>query len=135
MPAISRCTSTLSSPLALEVGQRDRDRLADQPAAVDGQPVVAAQRQPGVLEVEQLVGGDVDGHLLVVPDPAARASRGSPASAGLRRRLLGGLAAGSAAPRVGSASSGTTVGAEQVVGRRQAHASRQRASTSLASWR
>ena len=27
----------------LEVGQHQRDRLADQPAAVDGQAVVAAQ--------------------------------------------------------------------------------------------
>ena len=55
----------------VEVGQHQGHRLADQPATVDGQAVVAAQHQPGLLEVEQLVGGDVDGHLLVVPHPAA----------------------------------------------------------------
>ena len=70
--SVSRRTRTLSIAVGVEVGQHQRDRLADQPAAVDGQPVVAAQRQPRVLDVEQLVGGDVDGHLLVVPDPATR---------------------------------------------------------------
>ena len=35
-------------PVLVEVGQHQRDRLADQPAAVDGQPVVPSQLEPGV---------------------------------------------------------------------------------------
>src|SRR3954470_13427348 len=61
--------------VGLEVGQRDREGLPDESATVDGQPLVTSQREPGVLDVEQLVGGDVDGHLLVVTDPAARPAR------------------------------------------------------------
>ena len=41
--------------VGLEVGEHEGDGLADQPAAVDGQAVLAAQRQPGVLDVEQLL--------------------------------------------------------------------------------
>src|SRR5690606_20629632 len=52
-----------------EVGQHHGDRLTDDAAAVDGQSVLAAQRQTCVLKVEQLVRGDVDRHLLVVPHP------------------------------------------------------------------
>jgi hypothetical protein len=51
----------------LEVGQQDGDRLPDDPAAVGGHPVLPAQRQPGGLQGEQLVGGAVDGDLLLVP--------------------------------------------------------------------
>ena len=60
----------------------------------------APQLEPGLLEVEQLVGGDVDGHLLVVLDPAAR-PRGWADCGRPRRRLS------SAASRPGA---GTTVG-------------------------
>ena len=35
----------------LEVGQHEREGLADQAAPVDGQPVVAAQPEPRLLEV------------------------------------------------------------------------------------
>ena len=55
----------------LQVGQDHGDRLADDPAAVDGQAVLAAQHQPRVLQVHQLLGRDVDGDLLVVPLAAA----------------------------------------------------------------
>ena len=71
----SRRTTMLASPLACEVGEDHGDRLAHQPAAVDGEAVVAGS-VAGVLEVEQLVGGHVDGHLLVVPHPAGRRDRG-----------------------------------------------------------
>ena len=56
-------------------GPRSRPAPARSPraraATVDGESVGAAQHEPRVLDVEQLVGGDVDGHLLVVADPAA----------------------------------------------------------------
>ena len=49
--------------------------LTHQAATIDGQAVLGAQRQPGVLEVQQLLGGDVDRHLLVVLDPATGLAR------------------------------------------------------------
>src|SRR4051794_34458912 len=107
--------------VGLEVGQRDREGLPDEPAAVDGQPLVTSQREPGVLDVEQLVRGDVDGHLLVVTHAAARLAW----SSGPALLLLGFVADCGHRP----------VAAEQVVRGRQAHTSRQRTATSLASWR
>ena len=99
----------------VEIGQRHRDGGPHQTPAVDAHPE-PAQPQPGLLDVEELVGGDVDGHLLVVPDPAAGGARR------LRDADDGIVLLGRGRP-------------EQLVGRRQAHSSRQRASTSLASWR
>ena len=61
--------------LGLEVRQHERQRLPDHPAPVDGEAVLAAQRETGVLDVEQLVGGDVDRHLLVVSHPATGLAR------------------------------------------------------------
>ena len=58
-------------PARVEVGEQDGDRLADQPPAVDDE-AEPAQRQAGVLQVEQFGGGQVDGDLLVVPFPAGR---------------------------------------------------------------
>src|SRR4051812_12842606 len=52
-------------PVLTEVGQQDRDGLADDAATVGGEPVLAAEGQPGALEGEELVRGDVDGDLLV----------------------------------------------------------------------
>src|ERR1700761_176055 len=43
----------------VEVSQQDRDRLADQAAAVETDPK-PAQSQPRVLEVDQFGGGQVD---------------------------------------------------------------------------
>src|SRR3712207_6207882 len=59
----------------VEVGEQDRDGLADDPAAVGGHAVLAAQGQPCGLERQQLVGGDVDGDLLVVLGPLRVARR------------------------------------------------------------
>src|SRR4051812_3642052 len=49
-----------------QVGEDDGDRLTDDPATVGRDPVLATQGQPGGLQREELVGGDVDGDLLVV---------------------------------------------------------------------
>lgn len=42
--------------LGLEVGEHDSDGLTDDPAAVNRHPEVPAQRQAGLLEVDQLLG-------------------------------------------------------------------------------
>src|SRR4051795_9474656 len=52
--------------VGLEVGERHRDGLTDQSSPVDGQALVAPHRESRVLDVEQLVSGHVDRHLLVV---------------------------------------------------------------------
>ena len=54
----------------VEVGQEDGDGLAHQSAAIDDD-AEPAQRQPGVLKVEQFTGGQVDGDLVVMPFPAS----------------------------------------------------------------
>src|SRR4051794_6628199 len=96
-------------PVLLEVGQHQGDRLAHEPAAVDREPVVAPQLQAGMLHVDQLVGGDVDRDLLVVPHPAAR----TPAT------VVGGLGRGDGAypafTRIQSEIRCRVGGAEQVV--------------------
>src|SRR5690606_1304966 len=66
----------------LEVGEQHADRLPDDAAPVGAEAVLGAERQPGLLQGEQLRGGDVDGDLLVVPLPAARLGR--PAAERLR---------------------------------------------------
>jgi hypothetical protein len=53
----------------VEVGQQDGDRFADEAAPVHGD-AVAAQGQPGVLQVEQFVGGQVNSDLVRVLLPA-----------------------------------------------------------------
>jgi hypothetical protein len=53
----------------VEVGQQDGDRFADETPPVHGD-AVAAQGQPGVLQVEQLVGGQVNSDLVRVLLPA-----------------------------------------------------------------
>jgi hypothetical protein len=53
----------------VEVGEQDGDRLPHEPSPV-GDEAEAAQLEPGVLQVEQLGGGQVDGNLLIVPLPA-----------------------------------------------------------------
>ena len=58
-------------PACVEVGEQDGDGLANQAAAVDDESE-PAQREAGVLKVEQLGGGEVNGNLLVVPFPAGR---------------------------------------------------------------
>src|SRR5690606_32728186 len=68
-----------------QVGQRRRDRLADDPATVHRHAVLGSQREPGLLQRQQLLRADVHGDLLVVPDPAGAADRagpGGPAPAG-----------------------------------------------------
>ena len=123
--AISRCTSTLSSPLASRSASAIAIASRTSRPRSTASALVAPQREAGVLDVEQLVGRHVDGHLLVVPDPAA------------------GLALGGSARRGCSAASGSSgrravigaVAAEEVVGGGQAHTSRHRTATSLASWR
>jgi hypothetical protein len=57
----------------VKVGEQDGDGLADQPAAVDHEPV-PAQCQARVLEVKQFSGGEVDSDLLIMPFPASRLS-------------------------------------------------------------
>src|SRR6202012_1714962 len=54
----------------VQVGQQDGDGLADQPSPVGGDPV-PAQGQPGVLQLEQFIGGQVDGDLVGMLFPAA----------------------------------------------------------------
>src|SRR5207248_1093478 len=87
-------------PAGLQVGEDDGDGLADDAAAVDGEAVFAAQDQAGVFEVHELLGGDIDGDLLVVPFAAAGAAVGAAAGTaaagrggglGDHRRALGGL--------------------------------------------
>jgi hypothetical protein len=119
----------------LEVREHQRHRLAHEAATVDRQPVRAPQHQSRVLDLEQLVGGDVDRHLLVVPHAPARLARpalvlGRHAAdrldRGDRRRLVGhGPDRGLLAPGL----------AEQVVGGGKTHPSRHRTTTSLASER
>jgi hypothetical protein len=53
----------------VEVGQEDGDRFADEAPPVHGD-AVPAQGQPGMLEVEQFVGGQVNGDLVRVLLPA-----------------------------------------------------------------
>ena len=55
----------------LQVGEDHRDGLADDAPAVDREPVLAAQDQPGVFEVHQFLGRHIDRDLLVVALPAA----------------------------------------------------------------
>src|ERR1700692_2482476 len=55
----------------VQVGQQDRDRLADHAAPVEDDPD-PAQLQPRVLELEQLGRGEVVGDLLVVTVPHRR---------------------------------------------------------------
>jgi hypothetical protein len=55
----------------VEVGQYHGDGLTDEPTAVRGD-AVAAQGEPGVLQIEQLVGGQVNGDLMRMLLPAAR---------------------------------------------------------------
>src|SRR5215213_2588576 len=114
-------------PVLVEVGQHQGDRLAYEPAPVDRQPVVAPQLQAGMLHVDQLVGGDVDRDLLVVPHPAARTST----------IVVGGLRRGDGPyptfTRFRREIGRRVCGAEQVVRGGQVHASRHRSATSLAS--
>ena len=103
--------------LGVQIGEHHGDRLAHDPAAVDDHPVVAAQRQPRPLQLEQLLGRAVDGDLLVVLLPAARPAVRSPAErlpAGLPdpgRRSRGGSDSAKSSsvdgrsPRTGSADS------------------------------
>ena len=46
-------------------------QAVDTRAVIDGEAVLGTQRQPGVLERDQLVSRDIDGDLLVVADPPA----------------------------------------------------------------
>src|SRR5690606_11510489 len=59
----------------LEVGQRAGDRRADEAAAVDLAAGQRTQREPRLLDREQLIAGQVDRHLLVVLDAAAAGGR------------------------------------------------------------
>src|SRR4029450_8341373 len=52
--------------VALQLGEDLGERLADDAAAVDRHAVLAAEQEAGVLEVHELVGGAVEGDLLVV---------------------------------------------------------------------
>ena len=72
IPRCSRRTSALSSPFASKSASASAIASRTSRPRSTASPWRAAQRQPGVLDVEQLVGGDVDRHLLVVPDPSAR---------------------------------------------------------------
>jgi hypothetical protein len=54
----------------VEIGQEDGDRFADQAPPVHGD-TVAAQGQPGMLQIEQFVGGQVNSDLVRVLLPAA----------------------------------------------------------------
>src|SRR3954464_14852966 len=75
-------------PALPQVGEDDGDRLADDAPAVGGQPVLTAQRQPRRLQREQLVGGDVDGDLLVVLGAVGTPRGPAPGGDdGLHRRL------------------------------------------------
>jgi hypothetical protein len=68
--------------LRIQVGQQDREGLADDPATVDGD-AEGAERETGAFQVEQLAAGQVDGDLLGVALPAAGLTlgldRGAPA--------------------------------------------------------
>src|SRR5215211_3071303 len=114
--------------VALQLGEDLGEGLADDPAPVDRDAVLAAQQQAGVLEVHELLGGAVDGHLLVVPLAAARRPPGGlpvvlPATLG---RLLGSPGPPALLDRGD---------AEQLVGSWQARPTLHDASTSLASSR
>jgi hypothetical protein len=56
--------------LGVQVGQQDREGLADDPAAVHGE-AERPERETGALQVEQLAPGQVDGDLLGVALPTA----------------------------------------------------------------
>ena len=83
----------------LEVGQHQRDRLAHERPRSTASPCSRRSDRRALLEVEQLVGGDVDGHLLVVPDPPAGPARALARRAGRRVARRGTAALGAEAPR------------------------------------
>jgi hypothetical protein len=56
--------------LGIEIGQQDREGLADDPPSVHGD-AERAKRETGAFQVEQLAPGQVDGDLLGVALPAA----------------------------------------------------------------
>src|SRR5206468_1365230 len=66
--------------LGVEVGEHHGDGLSYDPAAVDRHAELATQRQTGLLEVDELLGGAVDRDLLLVPLAPGRpaAGRGGP---------------------------------------------------------
>ena len=97
---LSRRTSTESSPRSARSASSTDDRLADDPAAVGGHPVLAAQGQPGGLQRDELVGGDVDGDLLVVLGAVGPAARRT-APGGDRAAACVGAGAGGAVRRRG----------------------------------
>jgi hypothetical protein len=101
--------------VSFEVAEGDRQGGPDQPPAVDVASQLAAQLESCLFEVEQLLGREVDGHLLVVLDASAQ---------GLRRRPRIG--------RCGGVLSGRS-GAEELVRTRQIHAPGHRLNTSRAS--
>jgi hypothetical protein len=53
----------------VQVGQQDREGLADDPAAIHGD-AEGAEGETGTFQVEQLAAGEVDGDLLGVALPA-----------------------------------------------------------------
>jgi hypothetical protein len=55
----------------VQVGEKDGDGLAHQPATV-GHEAEPTKHKPGVLQVEELASGQVDGYLVVVLFPARR---------------------------------------------------------------
>src|SRR5207253_1818077 len=123
--------------------------LTHDPAAVHREAVLAAQREPGLLELEQLVRRAVDGDLLLVALTAARAAladaaasgRGAYPRGGWGRRNRNGARRGARLLRFSSRGSrGGLVQIrarrpEQFGGARKAHAAGHRASTSFASER
>ena len=62
-------TSSESSPLCLKISEYRSDRLAYDASPVYRHTVPSAQRQPCLLQRQQLLGADVDGDLLLVADP------------------------------------------------------------------
>jgi hypothetical protein len=61
------------APLAagVEVGQYHGDGLTDEPATIRGD-AATAQGEPGAFQIEQLVGGQVNGDLMRMLLPATR---------------------------------------------------------------
>src|SRR3954469_6543371 len=79
LPAQAADQHRLVAALA-QVRQQDRDGLANDAAAVGRDPVLSAEGQPGALQGQELVRGDVDGDLLVVLRAVRTA--GGPAAGG-----------------------------------------------------
>ena len=129
---ISRCTRTLSSPFCSKSASAMATASRTSRPRSTANPCVRRNDQPGVLDLEQLIGGHVDRHLLVVAHAAAGPLL---LRAPVLRRILRFDGAESRTIDSPHASCCGRRRAEEVIGGRQAHSPRQRANTSLASCR